>query len=130
MTSPAEWPSRFRAAVDQGAFLRAASGLPGPRGNLELLQVAADEAITPARLQGRMHATVRFLAWGAIPLGSILGGWLVGEIGLRETMWVAGAGGLLAVLTIVISPVRSLRTIAEAMPAGLVAGGSTPGAAG
>ena len=44
MTSPAEWRSRFRDATDREAFLRAASGLPGPRGNLELLQVAADDA--------------------------------------------------------------------------------------
>ncbi len=44
MTSPAEWRSRFRDATDREAFLRAESGLPGPRGNLELLQVAADDA--------------------------------------------------------------------------------------
>ena len=44
MTSSAEWRSRFRDASDREAFLRAASGLPGPRGNLELLQVAADDA--------------------------------------------------------------------------------------
>ncbi len=93
-------------------------------------QLTLRQAITPPQLQGRMHATVRFLAWGAIPVGAMLGGWLGGEIGLRETMWVAGAGGLLAVLTIVFSPVRSLRTIAEAMPAGAVAGGAAPGAVG
>ncbi len=45
MTSSAEWRSRFRDASDREAFLRAASGLPGPRGNLELLQVAADDAL-------------------------------------------------------------------------------------
>jgi hypothetical protein len=44
MTSPVEWRSRFRDAFDREAFLRAESGLPGPRGNLELLQVAADDA--------------------------------------------------------------------------------------
>ena len=85
-------------------------------------QLTLRQAITPPRLQGRMHATVRFLAWGAIPVGAMLGGWLGGEIGLRETMWVAGAGGLLAVLTIAFSPVRSLRTIADAMPADMPAG--------
>ena len=90
-------------------------------------QLTLRQAITPPRLQGRMHATVRFLAWGAIPIGAMLGGWLGGEIGLRETMWVAGAGGLLAVLTIVFSPVRSLRTIADAMPADVLAGAATPG---
>ncbi|HXQ96661.1 MAG TPA: hypothetical protein VN800_07035 [Candidatus Acidoferrales bacterium] len=44
MTGSAEWRSRLRTAPDRDAFLMAWSGLPGPRGNLELLQVAADEA--------------------------------------------------------------------------------------
>jgi hypothetical protein len=44
VTSPVEWRSRFRNAADREALLRAESGLPGPRGNLELLQVAADDA--------------------------------------------------------------------------------------
>ncbi len=44
MTGSAEWRSRLGAAPDRDAFLLAWSGLPGPRGNLGLLQVAADEA--------------------------------------------------------------------------------------
>lgn len=35
-------------------------------------------------------------------------------------------GGLLAVLTIVFSPVRSLRTIADAIPADVLVGAATP----
>ena len=33
-------------------------------------QVSLRQAITPERIQGRMNATMRFLVWGTIPIGS------------------------------------------------------------
>ena len=45
------------------------------------------QAITPDRLLGRMTATMRFLAIAAAPLGSLVGGALATQIGLRETLW-------------------------------------------
>jgi MFS family permease len=79
-------------------------------------QVSLRQAITPARLHGRMNATMRFMVWGTLPLGSLLGGALGTVIGLRPTLWVGAVGGLLAVLPVALSPVRSLRRIADAMP--------------
>ena len=32
------------------------------------------QAITPERLQGRMNSVMRFIVWGVIPLGTLLGG--------------------------------------------------------
>jgi len=72
-------------------------------------QVSLRQTITPDRLQGRMNATMRFLVWGTIPIGSWIGGQLGATIGLRETMWVGGIGSLLAVLWVFFSPVRTLR---------------------
>jgi hypothetical protein len=37
-----DYAEEFRAAADQVAYLREHSGLPGPRGNLELMQAAVD----------------------------------------------------------------------------------------
>ena len=37
------------------------------------------QAITPPRMQGRMNATMRFIVWGTIPLGAIIGGALGGH---------------------------------------------------
>src|SRR5262249_3822495 len=37
-------------------------------------QVSFRQAITPERMQGRMNATMRFIVWGTIPIGSLLGG--------------------------------------------------------
>ncbi|MGN6811294.1 MAG: MFS transporter, partial [Thermomicrobiales bacterium] len=72
-------------------------------------QVSLRQAITAERLQGRMNATMRFLVWGTLPIGSLIGGALGGAIGLRPTLFVAAFGGLLAPLWTLLSPVRSLR---------------------
>ena len=51
-------------------------------------QVSLRQAITPPRMQGRMNATMRFIVWGTIPLGAIIGGVLGDIIGLHATIWV------------------------------------------
>jgi predicted MFS family arabinose efflux permease len=72
-------------------------------------QVSFRQAITPDRLQGRMNASVRFIVWGTIPIGSLVGGALGEAVGLRPTLVVGAAGALLALLWVLFSPVRSLR---------------------
>jgi MFS family permease len=83
-------------------------------------QVSLRQAITPERMQGRMNATMRFLVWGTIPIGSLIGGVLGTTIGLRETILLGGALGFIPFLFVLFSPVRSLREmpvpIEEAAP--------------
>jgi predicted MFS family arabinose efflux permease len=79
-------------------------------------QVSLRQAITPDAMLGRMNATMRFVVWGTMPLGALIGGILGGAIGLRETLFVAAIGETFAFLFVLFSPVRSLRTIEEAMP--------------
>jgi MFS family permease len=79
-------------------------------------QVSLRQAITPERLQGRMNATMRFMVWGTIPIGSMVGGLLGEAIGLRPTLWIAAVGGLVAILPVALTRVRSLRTIPEPEP--------------
>jgi MFS family permease len=76
-------------------------------------QVSFRQSICPDRLLGRMNASVRFLVWGTMPLGSVLGGVLGGAIGLRETLWVGAIGSLLAPLSVLLSPLRRLRDLPE-----------------
>lgn len=78
-----------------------------------ITQVSLRQAITPQRLQGRMNATMRFVVWGTIPLGSLAGGALGELLGLRPAITVGVAGGLLAFLWVLLSPVRSLRRMPE-----------------
>ncbi len=56
-----------------------------------------------------MNATMRFIVWGTIPLGAIIGGILGDLIGLHATIWVGAIGGLLAFLPVaaVIGAARS-----------------------
>jgi MFS family permease len=75
-----------------------------------ITQVSLRQAITPHRLLGRMNASMRFLVWGTMPIGSLLGGLLGEVIGLRMTLLVAALGGFLAVLPVLFSPVRHLKT--------------------
>ena len=76
--------------------------------------VAWRQAYVPAPLIGRVVATMRFLLFGTIPLGGLLGGALAGWIGVREAIWVLVAGGLLMPLILIASPLRKLRDMPDA----------------
>jgi MFS family permease len=71
------------------------------------------QAITPDRILGRANASRRFVVWGVIPLGALVGGALASAIGLRETMIVGAIGGSLAFVPILLSPVRSVGRMSE-----------------
>jgi MFS family permease len=74
------------------------------------------QAITPDRILGRANASRRFVVWGVVPLGGFVGGALASTIGLRETMVVGAIGGLLTIVPIVISPLRSVGKMSELEP--------------
>ncbi|UVS77916.1 enterobactin exporter EntS [Actinokineospora sp. UTMC 2448] len=76
-------------------------------------QVSFRQTICPDHLLGRMNASVRFLVWGSLPLGGLLGGVLGELIGLRPTLWVAASGCGLASLWVLLSPLRGLRDLPE-----------------
>ncbi|HVV08637.1 MFS transporter [Amycolatopsis sp.] len=74
-------------------------------------QVSYRQAICPDRLLGRMNATVRFVVWGTMPLGGLLGGALGEWIGVRNTLWVASAAIIVPMTPLLLSPLRRLRDI-------------------
>ncbi len=76
-------------------------------------QVGLRQAITPARMQGKMNATMRFMVWGTIPIGAFVGGVLGRTLGLRATMWIGALGALLSFLWPLLSPVRGLERIPD-----------------
>jgi MFS family permease len=78
-----------------------------------ITQVSLRQAITPDRLQGRMNAAMRWIVWGTIPLGMLLGGALASWISMRSVLWIAAIGQLFAILPVALS---SIRTVHE-MPA-------------
>jgi MFS family permease len=74
-------------------------------------QVSFRQGLTPERLLGRMNATMRFLVWGTMPLGGVLGGVLGDTIGVRPALWVAAIGGLFTFLPVFLSPLRTMREL-------------------
>lgn len=77
--------------------------------------VSVRQAMIPDNLQGRVNATTRFFAGGALPIGALIGGALGGVIGLPLTLVVAEFGMLLAFLWLLLSPVRGLRLSVEGL---------------
>jgi MFS family permease len=74
------------------------------------------QAITPDRLLGRMNASRRFIVWGTIPLGALVGGAIAAATDLRTAIWVGTIGNSLAFLPVLFSPVRSLERVPEQTP--------------
>ncbi len=77
-------------------------------------QVSFRQAITPLEIQGRMNATMRFIVWGTMPLGSVIGGSLASFLPLRTTVLIGALVASSAFLWLLLSPVRSLRVIPTA----------------
>lgn len=55
-------------------------------------QASLQQALTPDRLLGRMSATARFVSWGGIPLGGLVGGAAGTVFGATATLWIGAAG--------------------------------------
>jgi predicted MFS family arabinose efflux permease len=79
-------------------------------------QVSLRQAITPDRMLGRMNASMRFLVWGTIPIGSLIGAGLSELIGVQETIWVSAILSLFAFLPVLISKVPRIQTIPTGEP--------------
>jgi len=76
-------------------------------------QVSYRQAICPPRMQGRMNATVRFLVWGTIPIGNVIGGLIATTFGVHETIWLSAILGFVPALFPLFSPVRKIKVMPE-----------------
>jgi len=76
-------------------------------------QVSLRQAATPERLRGRMTATLRFLNFGTMPLGTTLGGAVASLIGLHQAIWIFALGLFLAALPYSVSSTRRLIELPE-----------------
>jgi MFS family permease len=72
-------------------------------------QVSFRQRLCPDRLLGRMNASMRFVVWGVLPIGALIGGVLGTHLGLRTTLWIGVGGELLAVVWLLASPMRTMR---------------------
>ncbi|MEV7056483.1 MFS transporter [Streptomyces microflavus] len=66
------------------------------------------QAVTPDGMQGRAAATITFVGMGCTPLGSLLGGVLAQEWGLRTSLLVTASGMMLSPAVMATSPLVRL----------------------
>ena len=70
--------------------------------------MAVRQTLTPDGMQGRAAATITFAGMGMTPLGSLLGGFLAQEWGLRTSLLAAAAGMVLSPVVMALSPLARL----------------------
>lgn len=76
-----------------------------------ITQVTARQRLTPARLLGRMNASIRFVVWGVMPIGAVAAGALGSTIGILPTMWIGVVGTAVGSFWVLFSPITRMRTL-------------------
>jgi MFS family permease len=71
-------------------------------------QVSFRQRLCPRPLLGRMNASIRFIVWGTMPIGSFAGGVLGEALGIRPVFWIGVAGSALAALPVLFSPLLTM----------------------
>ncbi|GBD29554.1 Enterobactin exporter EntS [bacterium HR32] len=94
------------------ALAGALAGLGGAVYNIN--QVSLRQSITPLPLQGRVNGTMRFLVWGTMPAGGLLGGLLGQAVGIRPALTLLATLQALTFLWVAASPVAGLRAVPSA----------------
>lgn len=78
------------------------------------------QVASPPEMLSRVMATVRFVSWGAIPLGGLIAGAVAETAGTRTVLLASAFVLLLAPAIVWCSPVRHLRDL-EDLPTRAVA---------
>jgi len=87
-------------------------------------QVSFRQRLCPDRLLGRMNATMRFVVWGVLPIGALIGGIMGVVFGLRTTLLIGALGQAVAGIWLLASPMRRLRDFPDPPPEAQRGGGA------
>lgn len=79
---------------------------------------------SPPVLLSRVMATVRFVSWGAIPIGSLTAGAVATRLGTHSALWLTCAATVIPLVILWLSPVRTRRQLDE-VPVPVPVGPST-----
>jgi predicted MFS family arabinose efflux permease len=69
------------------------------------------QAYCPPDMLGRVTSVMALLAYGVMPVGALIGGWLGAVLGVRTALWVLTAALILPVLVLIFSPIRHRRDL-------------------
>jgi MFS family permease len=81
--------------------------------NLNSLQAS----VIPHEMRSRVAGAFSTINYGVRPFGAVIGGALGTWLGLRPTLVIAGLGGALCVLWLLVSPIPAVRTLDDLEPA-------------
>ncbi|MDT4970406.1 MAG: hypothetical protein QOG22_549, partial [Pseudonocardiales bacterium] len=76
-----------------------------------ITQVSFRQGLCPPALLGRMNATMRFLVWGTMPIGALLGGILGSWLGVRHALLISAIASCFAFVPVFLSPLRRMREL-------------------
>jgi predicted MFS family arabinose efflux permease len=77
----------------------------------EITSTSLRQSITPERLLGRVTSSMVLVQAGLLPVGALVAGVLAEAIGVRETLWLAEIGGMLAAAWLFFSPVPHIHAL-------------------
>jgi len=75
--------------------------------------IVVRQALTPARLQGRVNTTARMIAWGGTPLGAAIGGLLADALSTTAALLLASSAVGLAAVAAFAGPLRHAGTLRD-----------------
>jgi len=76
-----------------------------------IVQLSLRQAVVPKEISTTVNAAVRFILWGVLPIGGLLGGLVASAVGVRITLILAAFGLVGAALVPLFSPVRRLKVL-------------------
>ena len=77
---------------------------------------AVQASVTEQGMRSRVSGAFLSINFGVRPIGAVLGGLLGSWLGARETLLIAGIGGMLSVLWLIGSPILRTRSIEGLLP--------------
>jgi predicted MFS family arabinose efflux permease len=77
----------------------------------EVTEVTVRQSVTPDEWQGRMNGSFHLIEFGGLLVGALIGGWIGERFGLRTAILTGAAGVLIAAVPILLSPVRTLKSL-------------------
>jgi len=96
------------------ALLIASQCITDPAATIaEITATSLRQSVAPARVLGRVNASIRFVGLVMTLIFTLVTGLLAGAIGLRGVMAIGVIVNFLPALWLLLSPVRGLRTMAE-----------------
>jgi predicted MFS family arabinose efflux permease len=78
---------------------------------LDITAGSMQTAATPPSQLAVAAGFRRTINYGIRPIGAVLGGALGAAIGVRPALWIATVGGLLGLVWVLFSPVRTMLTL-------------------